>query len=247
MAKLVRHGYFRIVFAAGLAAAAGVLLVAASACGGGGGSGAPGSNTAQGLADLTKQWAKAEAKITYSISTRIDGATNTNELALFWAPPRFRMDMALEANGKRRQTTFITNADSSYICSQESGGHCISSSGATAAGDINILKDFIDPESMEKQVSALAGGVESDGSKKEVAGQDATCFSSSRQIDGRSGSTKWCFGENGLLLLLATVDEESNTEFTIEAKEIGKVSDSDFDPPYPAIDVPAGGIPVPTR
>jgi len=248
----------------GLAIVASALLLSATACGGDDGgnenSGADASPTpAEGtpgasqiseevskkLKDLGEEWAKTSVKATYNIASRSGTETTKSTLVLYWAPPKVRVDLSDEADGTTNQTSVISTPDKIYSCSQEGGDECLAyppSSNVTDA--IPFLSGF-DPSAIEADLSGLTD-LQIVSTSEKVSGNDASCVSAEGNIGGQDGFTKWCFATSGLLLFQSFADAAGTSEFVFQATDIGTVSDSDFEPPYPVSEVSESPTPSAT-
>ena len=194
-----------------------------------------GGDAASQLEDLAGKFATNDVKITYDFSTSSAGTTTEGSMTLYWKPPdASRVDFSTEDSG---DVTFITQGDTSYICSsEEGGGTCIESPGA-AGLPLPFLSFLTDPEGLSGLVGQNALGADLDESSETIAGQDATCFSGSS--DAAGADFEYCFSEDGVLLRISTGG--SGDDFTLEATSVeGSVSDSDVAPPYPVTDI--GGL-----
>jgi len=249
----------------GLVILASALLLAATACGGDDGgndkTGADASATpAEGtpgvsqiseeiskkLKDLGEEWAKASVKATYDIASRTGTETTKSTLVLYWAPPKVRADFAGDVFGTSTQTIVIPTPDKTYVCSQEGGDQCLAYPPSSNVVDVlPFLSDF-DPGATEAGLSGLTGDVQIASSSEKVAGDDASCVSAEGNIGGQDSFMKWCYASNGLLLFESAADAAGTAEVVLQATDVGTVSDSDFEPPYPVSEVPESPTPTAT-
>ena len=198
----------------------------------------PGDNGADGdaasqLENLAGRFATNDVKIAYDFSSSAAGTTTGGSMTLYWKPPdASRVDFS---SGDSGDVTFISQGDTSYICSaEEGGGTCIESPGG-AGLPLPFLSFLTDPEGLSGLVGQNILGVDLDESSETIAGQDGTCFSG----DAAGASFEYCFSEDGVLLRLSS--GVSGEDFTLEATSVeGSVSDSDVEPPYPVTDI--GGL-----
>jgi hypothetical protein len=249
----------------GLVIVGSALLLAAAACGGdNGGNDKAGTNAsatpAEGtpgaspiseevstkLKDLGGEWAKASAKATYDISSRTGTETTNGTLVLYWAPSKVRADFGGDVFGTSTQTIVISTPDKTYECSQEGGDQCLAyPPSSNVVGVLPFLSDF-DPGGIEAALSGLSGNVQIASSSEKVAGNDASCVSAEGNIGGQDGFAKWCFASNGLLVFESWADVAGTSEFMLQATDVGTVSDSDFNPPYPVTEVTPSPTATPT-
>ncbi len=240
------------------------LLLVAAACGGGSNGsdnagtdpsaspaqGSPGvsqlsDEVSQKLKDLSKQWAKTNAKVTYSITGKTNGQASNGSLILYWAPPRVRVDISTDTDGTSNQTITISTPDNTLDCSPDGGGQCLAYPAVTNAVDaLPFLSDF-DPAAIETAIRGFGNDIKVESSDEKVAGSDASCVSATGNLGGQDGSVKSCFGGNGLLLFESSADAAGVSAFTLQATDIGETSDSDFQPPYPVTEAPTES-PAPT-
>ncbi len=181
------------------------------------------------LQELSENWADVSGQITYKFTS--DGEET---VMTFYADPpdKSRTDFVTDDG----TTAIITNGDTSYICTEVDGvGTCLASpADGSADATLPFFNDFADPDSIE---NAVAGANLADAEKfdEKVAGVDATCFRISGDFQGDEGSATWCFSDEGLLL--RAVFEGSTGEFSMEATEIGEITDDDFEPPFDVLDI----------
>lgn len=233
----------------GLVILASALVLAATACGGDNGgndkSGADASATqAEGtpgasqmseevskkLRDLAEEWAKTSVKATFTYAM-IDTDTTKSPVTLYWAPPKVRMDVSDETEGIN--VILISTPDKTYVCSQERGDQCLAYPPSSDVGNIDSFLSSWDPGAIEAELSGLTGNVQIASSSEKVAGNDASCVSAEGNIGEQLSFIKFCFATNGLLLFESWADAAGTSEWTLQATDIGTVSDSDFEPPYP--------------
>ena len=240
----------------GLVIVASALLLAATTCGGDNGgnekTGTDASATpAEGsprasqiseevskkLKDLGEEWAKTSVKATYDIASSTGTETTKSTLVLYGAPPKVRADFVGDVFGTSTQTIVISTPDKTYVCSQEGGDQCLAYPPSSNVVDVLPFLSVFDPGAIEAGLSGLTGNVQIASSSEKVAGDDASCVSAEGNIGGQDSLAKWCFASNGLLLFESSADAAGTSEVTIQATDIGNVSDSDFEPPYPVSEV----------
>ncbi len=188
------------------------------------------------LRDLADQFGITEVKVTYSMSGPGAGpAEFDSEMILYSKPPdRWRMDI-ISADG---DTSMIFDGQTTLMCASVGGeGRCL----AAPLDDplaVPFLNIFTDPDELDDLVGS-ALGVDVSRSSREIAGQDANCFSFSSDIDGTTGSGEFCFRDDGVLLLLRA-ESGGEEEFTMEATDVrDSVSDEDLEPPFEVLDIGA--------
>ena len=172
---------------------------------------------------LSSGWQDVEAKVTYDFITTDGSGTTTTTMTYYNSPPNSRTDFEDESG---EVTTFIQTEENSYICSPE---QCLATPGA-GVNPFPFFSSFA-PEALEAY-SGIAG-FDTDSGEEEIAGISASCFS----LEQSGTSLKWCFGDDGIMLLNSTKSEDSG--FEMRAIEISTdVSDADFEPPYEVIELP---------
>jgi hypothetical protein len=249
----------------GLVIVGSALLLAAAACGGDNGGkdktgadasatpaeGTPGASpiseeVSTKFKDLGEEWAKTSVKAAYDIASRTGTETTKSTLVLYWAPPKVRADLSSDVGGTSTQTIAISTPDKTYHCSQEGGEQCLAYPPSSNVVDaLPFLSDF-DAGVVEAGLSGLTGDVQIASSSEKVAGNDASCVSAEGNIGGQDSLIKYCFASNGLLLFESAADAAGTSEFILQATDVGTVSDSDFEPPYPVSEVPESPTPTAT-
>jgi hypothetical protein len=249
----------------GLVIVASALLLAGTACGGDNGGnektgadasatpaeGTPGASqineeVSKALKDLGEEWAKTSVKATYDIASRTGTETTKSTLVLYWAPPKVRADLSGDVGGTSTQSIVISTPDKTYDCSQESGDQCLAYPPSSNVVDVLPFLSNLDPGVIEAGLSGLTGNVQIASSSEKVAGNDASCVSAEGDIGGQDRYTKWCFASNGLLLFYSNSDAAGTSEVMLQATDVGTVSDSDFEPPYPVSEAPESPTPTAT-
>lgn len=190
------------------------------------------------LRALAEQFGITEVKVTYTMSGPGVGTSETDpefvsQMVLYSKPPdRWRMDIT-SPDG---DFSIIFDGESTLMCASEGDeGRCFNSPLGDAL-PVPFLNIFTDPNELDNLVGS-ALGVDVSRSSREIAGQDANCFSFSGDIDGTSGSGEYCFRDDGVLLLLRA-ESGGDEEFSMEAVEVSdSVSDEDLEPPYEVLDL----------
>jgi hypothetical protein len=249
----------------GLVIVASALLLAATACGGDNGSndkigadasatpaeGTPGASpiseeVSTKLKDLGGEWAKASVKATYDITSRTGTETTNSTLVLYWAPSKVRADLTGDIFGISTQTIVIFTPDKTYVCSQEGGDQCLAHPPTENVADVLPFLSEFDPAGVEAALSASAESLKLESSNEKVGDQDASCVKAEGSIGGQDSIIKWCFASNGLLLFESATDAAGTSEVTVQATDVGTVSDSDFEPLYPVTEVTPSPTATPT-
>jgi hypothetical protein len=181
------------------------------------------------LKDLAEEWSKTRVKATFTIS--MTGTETRSTVTLYRAPPKVRMDVSDEAEGIN--IIAISTPDKVYVCSQEGGEQCLAYPPSSDVASIRSFLSSLDPGALEAELSGLTSNVQIASSNEKVAGDDASCVSVEGNLGGQDSFIKWCFASNGLLLLESWADAAGTSEWTRQTTDIGTVSDSDFEPPYP--------------
>ena len=192
-----------------------------------------GGDTGKELKELSADWGNITAKVTYDFTSTAGGQTTETRMTFYSRPP----DSRLEYKDGSQETIFLSTGGKSYICTAQGGqGTCL----ASPTGDsvpLPFFGDFADPDAIDEAVGDVLG-VDIYRFQEEIAGEDAECFSASGSFTVAQGKATWCFADDGLLLRSAFGGGTSG-EFSMEATEVSrKVSDSDFEPPYPVTELP---------
>ncbi len=174
---------------------------------------------------LAEEYGQIAAKVTYESTS---GGTTTT-MTIYSKSPNSRIDTV---DGDGNVTTIITTRDTSYLCS---ANQCIETE---ATGSFaGLLTGLFDANAIVDAAANVAG---LDTFDEEIAGEDASCFSTSGSfLAGQgAGEATWCFASDGLLLRGSF--SAAGAESSIEATEVSRdVTDADFEPPFDVIDVGA--------
>ena len=187
------------------------------------------------LRDLAEQFGITKVRVTYDFSGPGVGDTDfVSQMVLYSKPPdRWRMDIT----SPEGDISMIFDGESTLLCASEGGvGTCLAAplDDALAVPFLNI---FTDPGEFNNLVEESLG-VDVSRSNREIAGQDANCFSFSGGIDDTSGAGEYCFRDDGVLLLLRAEGLDGGDDFTMEATDVrDSVSDSDLEPPFEVLDL----------
>lgn len=214
-----------------------------------GGGGESPEETLEKLQARTAEWAGAQAKISYVLTTTttpqgIDASTWT----LYWRPPDWRLDFAGRSAGQPVQGSVIVTGGRIYNCESRGGsGECheagpvkpeLGRTGGTAVVllPFPFLAFISSPNGFDQPTAGITSlGGEFDRKGRTIAGEKGDCFF----VFGgqlRLSKTEWCFAEDGILLgMLTTVESpERKLEARLEALSISRdVADGDFQPPFP--------------
>jgi len=232
-------------------------LCLAVACGGddnGGGTATPGGGAAtpggsptasaitSELQALGVEWQKTAVKVSYDMTNTSGGSTDEMSLTLSRRLPDWRMDVSSSSQGDE---VVIVAGGAVYDCTTESGAsQCISYDPAQV--DSSGPLELFDPSATATNLS----GLNVDRSEQHIAGEAATCFSTTTTTEGSTNKTEWCFAGDGTLLRYAdTSDDPASANSTLEATSVNRnVTDADFDftPPYPATPYVAPASPTPS-
>ena len=157
-------------------------------------------------------------------------------MTLYWRLPDYRIDIGF---GEQGEMTILSTGGKTYTCMKSDGqGQCMSMGESESEAGLPFLGEFTDPEGFDKAVAETITGMDIDRSTANIAGEKATCYSASGSIEGQKGKVEWCFASDGLLLRLASSAAGAGEgDFSLEATKIGKVSDADFNPPYPVTEL----------
>jgi len=191
------------------------------------------------LSSFANRFGGAEVKVEYEF-TSFDGTESFDgTMTLYAKPPdAWRMDMGTPDG----DIVMISNGSATYMCASDGGvGQCFESPIGDTLG-IPFLSIFSDPDGFDDLIDT-APGVDVSQSSRNIAGQDATCFSVSGEIDDEVGAAEYCFRDDGVLLLLRAAGSgpDGGDAFTMEAISVSdSVSDEDFEPIYEVLDI--GGI-----
>ena len=234
--------------------AVGLLALAAVACSGGGDGddtsqagetpGADGGNGDEdgngeelsGLEALAAASAEGiVAKVTYKITSEVDGETTEGEWVLVQRPPDSRIEISSTEAGEEFRTIIITAGGKSYICFAVGGEEsCLVTEEEEAGDEASPLDMLFDIP------STIAGGTAGvdigDTSQRTIAGLDATCFTIGGGL-AELGDGEICFSDEGILLY--TKSEVAGLTSIIEATSVSTdVTDADFEPPYEILELP---------
>jgi len=132
----------------------------------------------------------------------------------------------------------ITTPEASYTCTESAGeGFCYEGEGGIGSNPFEGLFTAYGSSDSVFQYLELFTDADVDSSSEELAGVDANCYTASGDFTGDAGTIKWCFADNGLLLL-SSYELDSGT-FEMRATEFSEdVPDDAFEPPYDVTEIP---------
>jgi hypothetical protein len=140
-----------------------------------------GGDASSDLRDLAGKLANKEVKASYQLSGTFGGESLESSFTLYWKPPdTWRVDFSSEGT----ESIFISQAGTGYLCTADGAeGTCLQSPLGSAV-PIPFFDLFTNPESFSSTVGAQLAGLDIERSSREIAGQDATCFSASGEVEG---------------------------------------------------------------
>ena len=203
---------------------------------------AVGDGVSGALGDLAEQFGISEVKIEYDFATSGAGDDFEGTMTLYWKPPdAWRMDIGTADS----DVAIIFNADVTYLCTSDGDeGVCLESPLTDALGIVPFFSIFTDPSGFDDLIGASFGSADVSTSSREIAGEDATCFEVSGDVDGEEGAGEFCFRDDGVLLLMRASGSgfESDGEFSLVATNVSdSVSDEDLQPLYDVQTIPGLG------
>ena len=213
-----------------------------SACGGDDdGADGPSGSDAPRLSDqlrrLGEDWGAVEARVTYDLTAEGQGFAAEGTLTFYSLPPdRVRVDQAI---GDEPPGIVIETSERSLVCGTVAGeGSCAAGPPGAALNSLfPFFSGFADPDTIEENFRDADDFVDLTRFEDEIAGEDAACFRATGAFySEETGEATWCFAENGALLLASFAGPESG-ELRLTATDLEGVSEDDFDPPYPVLEI----------
>lgn len=189
--------------------------------------------TAEELRSLAARYGTQEAKTTYDVSAGINSSPRTGTATLYWKPDAgWRLDFDLkDATG-----TLLKTADAAYVCTvTKATGSCRRAPAAENAS-VAFLQVLTDPPALLQAVQDAFYLGKIERSQREIAGQQAACFSLQGTASDRAVSVDYCFAADGKLLSLKSsgLGANGSGELKLDATQVGAaVTDADLQPPYP--------------
>jgi hypothetical protein len=198
----------------------------------------------EGLADLEALAAEAAggvtAKVTYRYRSEVDGEVTEGEWVLVQRPPDSRFEMSGTEDGQEFRTIIINAGGKTYLCTSVAGEEsCLATETEATEAQTALLDPLFNiPQELAEDAEDIDLG---ETSQRTIAGVDATCFTVIGGIIDL-GQGEVCFSEGGILLLLQ--GESDGDSFSFEATSVSTdVTDADFEPPYPIIELPEFELP----
>jgi hypothetical protein len=144
-------------------------------------------------------------------------------------------------SGDEGTVIVITTPEATYTCTESAGeGFCFEGEGQSGTNPFaGLFTQYGSYESIDNYLG-LYGDGDVEESSEEIAGVDAQCYTATGDFTGDAGAVKWCFAENGVLLL-SSYELDSGT-FEMRATDFSdSVPDGSFEPPYDITEIP--GLP----
>jgi hypothetical protein len=193
-------------------------------------SGDGGEDGSSGLSAASAEYSDFQGVVKYETS-EFAGETFTT-MTIYRGDGGSRVDY----EGESGSGSFITNSEGSFACSEE---QCVRFPIGQGIDPTAAFTAFINPENIADTYGNLPDGVNVEESSEQIAGLDATCYEYSGELDDSESGDETgqiCFSESGILLRLDFTGTEGGGKFeAVEAEE--GTSDTDFEPPYPVVDL----------
>jgi hypothetical protein len=192
-----------------------------------------------GLSELEALAAEASgditAKVTYKVTTDVDGVSTVQEWVLAQRPPDFRFEIAYEDGGEEFRTIIISAGGKNYMCTSTLGEETCLATEADEAQEGAALLDLLSDIPQELTEDAEDADLV-DTSHRTIAGVDAACFTVRNGLSDL-GEGEICFSDEGLLLYMRSEVDGATSLF--EATSVSTdVTDADFEPPYDILEIP---------
>jgi hypothetical protein len=183
------------------------------------------------LEDLAGAGENASGVITYTISSE---GTDSSTWTVYTEGDNSRIDFGDDSGA----FISITTPEATYTCTEGGGdGVCYAGEGGIGSNPFEGLFTAYGSSDSVFQYLELFTDADVESSSEELAGVDANCYTASGDFTGDAGTIKWCFAENGLLLL-SSYDLDSGA-FEMRATEFSEdVPDDAFEPPYDVTEIP---------
>jgi hypothetical protein len=189
------------------------------------------SDSLSDLEELASEYQGADGVVTYTFVSSDDSTTGT--WTIYSEGDNSRIDFVDEGG------TFIsiTTPEASYSCTESDGdGFCFEGEGGVGSNPFaGLFTSFASYEAIESYIDVFGGDIDVEDSSEEIAGVDAACFTASGDFDGDSGTVKWCFSDDGLLLLSSYQLDSGDFEMRATSFD-SDVPDDAFEPPYEVTD-----------
>ncbi len=198
----------------------------------------------EGLADLEALAAEAAggvtAKVTYRYRSEVNGEVTEGEWVLVQRPPDSRFEISGTEDGEESRTIIISAGGKTYLCTSVAGEeNCLAAETEVTEAETALLDPLFDiPQELAEDAEDIDLG---ETSQRSIAGVDATCFTVTSGVV-ELGQGEVCFSDEGVLLLVQ--GESGGDSFSFEATSVSTdVTDADFEPPYPIIELPEFELP----
>jgi hypothetical protein len=187
--------------------------------------------TRQALQDAAQRWGRSQYKITYRVSGNFGGAAMTRDSAqageqrmvLYWKAPNWRMDLIMGGQPFMTMMSAQGGGDAAVLCLHQART-CQNLPSQSGATPLPRADQFFSSQTNDFLSLVANNNQRVERSSRTIAGQQATCVSTQQ-----TGSDRFelCWNDDGAMLYMATGG------FKLEAVEVGRPSDADFQPPYP--------------
>lgn len=182
------------------------------------------------IEDLAGSGENAAGVVTYEIAT---AGVSGGEWTIYTEGDNSRVDFVTDDGG----FITITTPEASYTCTEGDGdGICYAGEGGLGSNPFaGLFTQYGSSEAVFSYLELFAD-VDVDSSSEEIAGLDANCYTASGDLAGDAGTIKWCFSDNGLLLLSQYDLESGGFEMRATAFSEDVPSDA-FEPPFDVLDI----------
>lgn len=197
------------------------------------------------LETLVQEWGLRSAKVSYQFSSVTEGEEYSGDVTLYWQPPTaWRVDFSADGD----EGIFIARENTVYFCEIESGSCTSLNVPLIQAAPVPFFGLVTNFDRFSEYVLEVVSGLRIERSSRTIAGEDASCFIGTGETEGRAeGEGELCFSDDGIPLLIDTyyvAEDGTESTFRLEATSLERsVSDSDFEPPYPVIELPGFDLP----
>lgn len=187
------------------------------------------------LSNITSDYEAFEGYVKYSVSG--DLGTGLTSMSIYQEGDNSRFDI----ESSEGDIILINTSDATYFCSED---QCIKYElgDDTATGFTEGFTDLVDADTVEEDF-VDAPNVDYDIFDDNIAGLDATCFSTTGDLDEDVPGDEVgevCFSNDGALMLRISTTSDEGT-YSMEATEASTdVPGGSFDPPFEVIDF--GGL-----
>lgn len=188
--------------------------------------------------DVLRQLAGNFGKTTYRLVYQVTGTDASGgrvdaTLSMAADPPRQLVGIAGDVGGKVGQFLLIDDGQASFVCVDSNGSQgCLK--GKSSGRPTVPLPSFLNVESLMRGIADQPGAGVDDAPDQQIAGRQAKCW----DVKGQQGNGRFCVDarDQGTLLLLE--GDFGTGKFSMKAKEVGKPSSKDFEPPFKVTDAP---------